>query len=60
MLALRSSDGSPSLMLADEKYPRAALGLALLKATRTDAEEQTAVSSLVLFDKEGKVLWRAP
>ena len=39
---------------------RAALGATKLEMTRTGPVEQTPESSLVLFDKEGKVLWRAP
>ncbi len=43
----------------DEK-PRAALGSVDLMTARTGATEQTAESSLVLFDKKGTVIFRAP
>jgi hypothetical protein len=54
------SGGRPSLGLADEQgKPRAVLGALALKTIGTGAVEQRAESSLVLFDKEGKVLWQA-
>ena len=54
-------DGSPSITLHDEKGKvRAALGTTSLEATRTGAMEKRAESSLVLFDKDGKVLGEAP
>lgn len=54
-------DGSVGLSLSDkEGRERAVLGHTALERTRTGAVEQTAASSLVLFDKEGKVLWKAP
>ena len=39
---------------------RAELGATSLEVTRTGTVEKRAESSLVLFDKEGKVLWEAP
>lgn len=54
-------DGTASLNLFDkEGKERATLGHTALEMLRTGAVEQTAASSLVLFDKEGKVLWKAP
>lgn len=54
-------DGSPNLTLFDQAGKlRAALGHAKLEAIGTGATENRAVSSLVLFDKDGKVLWEAP
>jgi hypothetical protein len=54
-------DGSPSLEFRDRKgTARAVLGTAGLRTVRTGSTERTAESSLVLFDKDGKVLWRAP
>lgn len=56
-----ASDGSPSLILQDENgKERAVLGHTGLKATRTGTVEQRPASSLVLLDKDGKVLWSAP
>lgn len=58
---LTSGYGSPHLTLYDENSrARAILGHTALEATRTGVVEKTAASSLVLFDKEGKVLWQAP
>jgi hypothetical protein len=36
------------------------LGVTNLELTRTGAKETTAESSLVLFDKDGKVIHKAP
>jgi hypothetical protein len=36
------------------------LGHSAIEATRTGAVEQRPASSLVLFDKDGKVLFKAP
>ncbi len=55
-------DGAPSLTLAEKFYghPSAVLGRSELANTRTGVETKRPASSLVLFDKEGKVLWKAP
>ncbi len=53
-------DGGPRLTLGDGKHDRAVLGVTNLEVTKTGATQQTAPSSLVLFDKEGKVIWQAP
>ena len=51
----------PSVSLDDEKgNARAVLGTMPLEAVHTGATEITAPSSLTLFDKESKVIWRAP
>lgn len=55
------ADGLPRLALRDEKERRrAVLGHTELEHTRTGTVEQQPASSLVLFDKDEKVLWRAP
>lgn len=55
------SDGSPKFSLHDQAgNERATLGHAELESTRTGGVEQRPASSLVLFDKDGKVMWRAP
>lgn len=55
------NDGTTALELSDERArTRAVLGTTDLVTTRTGAETKTAVSSLVLFDKDGKVLWKTP
>lgn len=54
-------DGGPRLELSDEKsQTRAAVGVTDLEATATGEARRTAESSVVLFDREGKVIWRAP
>ena len=57
-------DGSPSLRLYDEDgRSRAALGCVSLETAdtaRTGSVERRAESSLVLSDKQGKVMWSAP
>lgn len=55
------SHGNPHLDLYDKKGRlRAVLGTVDLRYTRTGSTEKTAPSSLVLFDKKGKVLWERP
>jgi hypothetical protein len=59
--SLEMVDDAPSLKLFDKnRKMRATLGSAGLETIKTGATEQTAESSLVLFDKEGKVMFRAP
>ena len=54
-------DGSPSLSLHDKSgRSRAVLGSTDLETTRTGGVEKRPESSLVLFDKEGKVLRSLP
>jgi hypothetical protein len=54
------ADGNPALAVSDrEGRLCAVLGVASLGKTRAGSAKQTAESSLVLFDKEGKVLWQA-
>lgn len=56
-----AADGSPTLTLYDEdKKPRTILGHADLVTTRTGTVDRRPASSVVLFDKEGKVIWQAP
>jgi hypothetical protein len=56
-----TKDGSPTVFLNDEKgHPRAVLGSMELERARTGDRENTAPSSLVLFDNKGNVIWRAP
>jgi hypothetical protein len=54
-------NGSPALAFFDaEQRRRAVLGVADLQTVTTGATTKTGPSSLVLFDKDGKVIWRAP
>jgi hypothetical protein len=56
-----TKDGSPTVFLNDEKgHPRAVLGSMELERARTGDTENTAPSSLALFDNKGNVIWRAP
>jgi hypothetical protein len=56
-----STVGGPALRLNDaEGKLRAVVGASQLETTRTGAVETRPASSLVLFDKNGKVLWSAP
>jgi hypothetical protein len=55
-----SVEGEPSLILSDENRALAWFGHAGLVNTRMGTVENRPASSLVLFDKEGKVLWKAP
>jgi hypothetical protein len=56
-----SDDGTPLLELLDKDgHSRAVLGRFLLKRTKTGAIEERPESSLVLVDRDGKVLWRIP
>jgi hypothetical protein len=53
--------GGPALSLWDqEAQVRAVLGSIELMNTKTGATERTAESSLVLFDRENKVIFKAP
>lgn len=54
-------DGPVALELRDERgRPRAVLGCTSLETPHTGAVTMLPPSSLVLFDKEGKVVFRAP
>ena len=54
-------DGSPRLELLDaNNRARAVLGRTVLETIRTGESIERPESSLVLFDKDGKVIWRAP
>ena len=61
-LSVRAEDGKPLLGLSDEHgTTRAVLGsTSLVETTKPSAAEQTAESSLVLFDEDGKVLSKLP
>jgi hypothetical protein len=56
-----SVDGAPSLEVLDsDGNVRVIIGKATLSRTRTGSTEITAESSIVLFDADGNVVWRAP
>ena len=51
---------SPSVSLARDTKLRSVLGATALTTSRTGDVTQRSPSSLVLFDKDGKVIWSAP
>ena len=54
-------DGTPALDLSDAAGKvRAVLGITSTEVVRTGEERRRSESSLVLFDKDGKVIWQAP
>ena len=58
---LLSEDGSPSLGLADKHGNlRAVVGSTKLETFKTADVTIRSESSFVLFDKDGKVIWKAP
>ncbi len=60
-LVLDVGTSGPSVVLYDEnEKERAVLGHAALEATATGTVEQRPASSLVLFDRDGKVIWKVP
>ena len=50
----------PQLVLKDKEGYSAEMGRSGLVQTKTGKKEQTPAASLVLFDKDKKVLWSAP
>jgi hypothetical protein len=52
--------GGPSLKLSDQDGFSTILGSTDLLIPRTGRKESTSAASLVLFGKDGKVLWSAP
>lgn len=52
--------GSTVTLLDMQKKIRAAIGYTELETTKTGSTQIRPTSSLVLFDKEGKVIWKAP
>ena len=56
-----SSDGNPSLSFLDKDGKlRAALGSVDFDAARTSQMGKRPVSSLILFDKDERIVWEAP
>src|SRR5262249_22184434 len=54
------SQDTSVLQLSDHKGTSAVLGNAQLSTPATGSVEQRPASSLVLFDKDGKVIWKIP
>ena len=60
-VGLSVGDGETTLGLFDESgSKRASLGTTMITVTKTGEKRQLAESSLVLFDKDGKMLFQAP
>lgn len=60
-VGLSVGDGETTLGLFDESgSKRASLGTTMITVTKTGEKRQLAESSLVLFDKDGKLLFQAP
>jgi hypothetical protein len=55
-----SPDGLPALQLEDKGQPRAVLGAATIDAKRGGTAKVSPPSSLLLFDKDGSVVFQAP
>ncbi len=54
------TDGNPRLTLVDKNGAKAVLGHTKLKNFQTGVVERRPASSLVLFNKDRKVIWSAP
>ena len=59
-ILLNARPGTPSLDLYDSEGCRAAVGGADLKTLSTGEIHKTSAASITMFDKEGKIIWRAP
>ena len=59
-LLAMGTDGSPYLRLKDKNGFNAVLGSTNLKQAQTGVIEKRPASSLVFFNKDGKVIWEAP
>jgi hypothetical protein len=53
-------DGGPILQLNDSTGFQFVLGVSKLVTTRTGENQTTSAASLVMTNKEGNVIWRAP
>jgi hypothetical protein len=51
---------APSLALTDGEGYRTKIGSIDLTTTRTGESHKTSAASLVMFGKDGKIIWRAP
>ena len=59
-IGLNHEAGGPNLTIEDNEGYSTVLGRSDLLLTKTGKGEQTPAASLVLFDKDKKVLWAAP
>ena len=59
-IALNHEAGGPNLTIEDNEGYSTVLGRSDFVQAKTGKQEQTPAASLVLFDKDKKVLWAAP
>jgi hypothetical protein len=59
-VTLDDSNGGPNLSVEDKEGYSSVIGRSDLVLTKTGKKEQTPAASLVLFNKDKKVLWSAP
>ncbi len=59
-LALTVNANEPNLTLSDPEGFQTTVGSTNLVTPRTGETHKTSAASLVLFGKDGKVLWSAP
>jgi len=57
---LSSGGDGPSLTVSDEKGFKAVMGSISLSIPSTGGSSRMSAASLVLFDKDGKVIWNVP
>jgi hypothetical protein len=58
---LMPSNNQPSVEITDSKgTTRAVIGHSAIKGAHTGVVEQHPASSIVLFNDQGNVIWRAP
>lgn len=58
---MTNEDGAPRFIIADENgKSRLALGRTELQQIKTGSIEIRPPSSIVLFDKDGKIIWKTP
>jgi hypothetical protein len=53
-------NANPSVSLEDEQGFTTTIGRADLEVVKTGESRKTSAASIVIFDKGGKVIWRAP
>jgi hypothetical protein len=59
-VSLRVSEGEPSIAVSDAEGFETKIGTTNLATPQTGETHRTSAASLVLFDKDNKILWRAP
>ncbi len=57
---LEAADDGPTLRLTDSRGFHSILGMAGTERPSTGETRQTSAASLVMFGKEGSIIWRAP